>query len=129
MPDDLRTRLRAALTVAMKARDTAAVTAIRTALGAIDNAGAVPTTAGGPLLGDGPIAGAASGLGATEATRRELTADEVAAIVAAEATEREDAATGYERSGATDRATRLRAEAAVLRDVIAGDRIADPTSP
>jgi uncharacterized protein len=117
---DLPTRLRAALTPAMKSRDTAAVTAIRTALAAIDNAGSVVVAGDGPVLADGPIAGAVSGLGAGEVSRRELTADEMAAIVMVEVTEREDAAAGYERSGAADRAAQLRAEAAVLRAVIAG---------
>ena len=42
--DELSARLRAALTTAMKARDRSAVTALRAALAAIDNAGAVTPT-------------------------------------------------------------------------------------
>ena len=52
----LRQRLRQALVVAMKARDSMATTALRTTLGAIDNAEAVdisdrPTPKGGPIAG------------------------------------------------------------------------------
>ena len=51
MPDSpLRSRLRAALTAAMKARDTVAVTALRTTLAAIDNAGAVATVAAAQVI-------------------------------------------------------------------------------
>ena len=118
---DLTDRLRAALTVAMRSRDRDGVTALRTALGAIDNASAVDPGESGPAVADGPIAGAASGVGATEAARRELTDADVAAIVEAEIAERDAAATDYERAGRVDGAIHLRAEAAALRAVLAGD--------
>ena len=46
MGDDVETRLRAALREALKTRDVVAAFAIRSALGAIGNAGAVPADAG-----------------------------------------------------------------------------------
>ena len=124
---DLPARLRRALAEALRARDTIAVSALRSALGAIGNAEAVePGAAGlvGPGSPGGPgsphVAGAVAGLGAAEMARRALTAAEVEQIVRSEAAEREDAARGYERGGHADRAARLRREAQVLRSVVAG---------
>jgi uncharacterized protein len=116
--DELSARLRAALTPAMKARDRAAVTALRAALAAIDNAGAVAPTGEAAALSEGPIAGAVHGLGAAEATRRALTDDDIAALVWAEVTEREDAATGYEQAGRDEPAQQLRDEATALRQIL-----------
>jgi uncharacterized protein len=116
---ELPTRLRAALTTAMKARDTAAVTAVRAALAAIDNAGAVAPPGDARPLVDGPIAGAVSGLGAAEATRRDLSDDDIATLVWAEVSDREEAAAGYEQAGHDEHAQRLRQEAAALRAVLA----------
>jgi uncharacterized protein YqeY len=78
---DIRTRLRRALTEALKARDQEAVPALRSALSAIGNA---------------------------EAERRHLTEADVAAIVRAEAAEREAAASQYERAGHAGQAAGLR---------------------
>jgi uncharacterized protein len=110
----LRERLRAALPAAMKARDAAAVAALRSALAAVDNAEAVeaappPTAATHPDL-----AGTTVGVGATEAGRRDLEEAEVERLVRAEVTDRRAAAQAYERAGRHDRARRLRAEADVL---------------
>jgi uncharacterized protein YqeY len=116
--DELSARLRAALTTAMKARDRAAVTALRAALAAIDNAGAVAPTGEAAALSEGPIAGAVHGLGAAEATRRALTDDGIAALAWAEVTEREDAATGYEQAGRDEHAQQLRDEATALRQIL-----------
>jgi len=118
--DELPGRLRAALTTAMKARDTVRVTALRAALAAIDNAGAIAPTAAASASSEGPIAGAVAGLGAAEATRRALTDDDVAALVWAEVSEREEAADGYQQAGREDHAHRLRREAAALRAVLGG---------
>jgi uncharacterized protein len=137
--DDLRDRLRRALPPAMKARDRPAVTALRSALAAIDNAGAVDPTPTPPAdqapadqappdqglpdrgLPDRPqasaqltFAGTVAGVGATEVERRSLSQAQMEAIVRAEIADRETAATGYERAGQPDRAERLRAEAEVL---------------
>jgi uncharacterized protein YqeY len=116
--DEIPARLRAALKTAMKARDTATVTAMRAALAAIDNAGAVAPTGEAGTIPLGPIAGAVSGLGASEATRRALGDDDVAALVWTEVSEREEAADGYEQAGRDDHAQRLRDEAAALRHIM-----------
>ena len=115
MGDDIRTRMRRDLTAAMKARDRRAVATLRSTLAAIDNAEAVDATAGGGRpAGEGPIAGAALGVGAAEVERRVLTAAETEAIVRREVTERQGAAHAYERAGQAPHADRLRAEAELL---------------
>jgi uncharacterized protein len=64
---DLTTRLRRALAGALRARDTIAVSAFRSALGAIGNAEAVEPGVTAPAGSAGPhVAGAVSGLGAAE---------------------------------------------------------------
>lgn len=121
---DIRTRLRRALTAALKARDAGAVSALRSALGAIGNAEAVdPGTAepGQPgASGSIHFAGAAAGLGAAEAERRPLAEADVAAIVRAEAAERDAAASQYERSGHIGRAAELRRGTRALLDALDG---------
>lgn len=109
----MRQRLRSALTAAMRRRDRVAVSALRSGLAAIDNAEAVdrPADVNGSLA----IEQIAVGLGANEVGRRLLTEAEMAAIVGAEATDRDAAAGDYDRLGQPDRAAQLRAEAAVLR--------------
>jgi len=115
-------RLRLALAEALRARDTIAVSALRSALGAIGNAEAVEPGAAAPAGSGGPhVAGAVSGLGAAEAARRSLSPAQIEGIVRAEAAEREDAARGYEQAGHADRATRLRREARLLLAVLADD--------
>jgi uncharacterized protein len=105
--------LRRALTAALKARDTAAVAALRSALAAIENAGAVdPMHA--PAASSGPIAGAVAGLGAAEVARRALTPTEIRALVEAEVEQRRTAAREYADLGRPDHAERLQAEADVL---------------
>ncbi|MBO8192270.1 hypothetical protein ITI46_11415 [Streptomyces oryzae] len=96
----------------MRARDKAAVSALRATLAALDNAEAVPLEGAqlrGAALEQSPV-----GAGATEAARRELSEPGVADIVRAEATERLEAAAQLTAPAHADRAARLRAEAAVL---------------
>ena len=141
---DLHDRLRRALPAAMRARDRPAMTALRSALAAIDNAGAVDQPQASPRAGDptptgagpgptgpadaraapGPaaaeaanprFAGTVAGVGATEVERRNLSPAQVAAIVRTEIADREAAAAGYQRAGRPEEAERLRAEAGVLR--------------
>ncbi|RKN10902.1 hypothetical protein [Streptomyces radicis] len=100
----------------MRARDKAAVSALRATLAAVENAEAVPLDGAGPV--SGAIEDAPVGVGATEAARRELSEGDVADIVRAEAAERLDAAAGL--TGHADRAARLRAEAAVLLALLEG---------
>jgi uncharacterized protein len=108
----LRVRMRQALPEAMRARDKAAVSALRATLAALDNAEAVPADAAalhGLALEQAPV-----GVGVTEAARRELSDRDVAGIVRAEATERLDTAAQLTAPAHAERAARLRAGAAVL---------------
>jgi uncharacterized protein YqeY len=121
---DIAARLRRALTTALKARDKDAVSALRTALSAIGNAEAVdpgePGSGPPAAAGSAHLAGTAAGLGAAEAQRRQLTGADVAAIVRAEAAEREAAASQYERSGHAGQAAGLRHGTRALLDALDG---------
>lgn len=110
---DLQSRLRADLLSARKARDAAATAVLRSTLAAISNAEALPV-AEASLTGDGPIAGAATGVGVTEAVRRDLTDDDIRAIISDEQAERLSAATDLESHGAAEKGEQLRAEAELL---------------
>jgi uncharacterized protein YqeY len=96
----------------MKSGDRVAVAALRATLSAIDNAEAVERSAG--VDSNLAIEQLAVGVGAAEAERRDLTEDQVEAIVRGEIAEREAAAHAYDVAGRTEQATRLRAEIAVL---------------
>lgn len=104
----IRDRMRRDLTPAMRDRDMPKVRALRSALGAIDNAEAVPTTARA-----GAIEAAAVGVGATETARRELTDADVRDVLQQEVDERESAAIECAET-APEWAQKLRAEAAVI---------------
>ncbi|KGN31319.1 hypothetical protein N802_04315 [Knoellia sinensis KCTC 19936] len=112
--DDLRATMRTALRTAMKDRDRPATSALRSALGAIDNAEAVPTEPASFAAHDAPIAGAVVGLGATEAARRELTVEDVHSVLRAEIAERREVAGEIDAAGRPERAADLRREADVL---------------
>jgi uncharacterized protein YqeY len=112
-----RVRIRLALTAAMKARDTTAISALRSALSAIDNAEAADESEA-PAVQHGVIAGGVSGLGAGEVARRTLSASELGAIIRGEITDRQSEAVDRERTGHHDRAAALLAEAAVLAAVL-----------
>lgn len=108
----LRERMRQALPEAMRARDQVAVSALRGALAALDNAEAVPLNEAdlrGLALEQSPV-----GVGAAEAARRELSEGSMTDIVRAEAAERLETAARLTAPAHADRAARLRAEAAVL---------------
>jgi uncharacterized protein len=81
----IRKRLERVLREALQARDMVAVSAVRSALAALDNAQAVPapsaTGAGSPH-----VAGAVAGPRAGEAERRRLSESEAGDIVRAEVT-------------------------------------------
>jgi uncharacterized protein len=112
-----RTRLREALLSARKDRDAARVSALRSALSAIDNA----ETPDDVLLNaqsSETIAAGVVGLGAAEVTRRELSDTQIRDLVHAEIDERLAAARDYTAGGHTNRAASLRAEAAVLSDLL-----------
>lgn len=104
--------MRDALPEAMRARDKAAVSALRGTLAALDNAEAVPVDGAVPraaALEASPV-----GAGATEVARRELSEREMLDVVRAEAAERLEAAAHLTAPAHAARADRLRAEAAVL---------------
>ncbi|WP_243057080.1 GatB/YqeY domain-containing protein [Nocardioides sp. SR21] len=115
MPD-LQARLREDLTTALRARDRVTAGVLRTALSAIANAEAQPAPADTPvsLRTEGVIAGAATGLGAADVARRELTAADVRTIVAGERDERLASAADLDARGAAEAAAALRTEAALL---------------
>ncbi|WP_420121076.1 hypothetical protein [Nakamurella sp.] len=121
-PDHIRARLRSGLTAAMKARDKEAVAALRTALAAIDDAEAVPVPApaAGPAATGEYVAGTGVGLGSTEAARRELTLDDLHAVVRGQIDERVAEAATYDGLGRADAADRLRREAALLETYLPG---------
>ncbi|MEV6117786.1 hypothetical protein AB0L59_36310 [Streptomyces sp. NPDC052109] len=96
----------------MRARDKVAVSALRSALAALDNTEAVPvgaTALRGAALEQVPI-----GVGASEAARRELSEQDITDIVRAEADERLTLAAQFTAPAQAARSARLRAEAAVL---------------
>ncbi|MEU2928092.1 hypothetical protein ABZ636_24045 [Streptomyces sp. NPDC007251] len=96
----------------MRARDKAAVSALRATLAALDNAEAVVVDEAelrGVALEHSPV-----GVGVTEAARRELSERSVADVVRAEAAERLEVAARLTAPAQADRAAQLRAEAAVL---------------
>ena len=107
MAEPLRARLQTGLRRAVKTRDTDAVAALRSALGAIDNAEAVPSPASATGLTAGPIAGARRGAGAGDAPRRSLSEDDIRAIVVAEIAELRASAAQYRRLGRHQQAERL----------------------
>jgi uncharacterized protein YqeY len=115
--------MRAALTAALSSGDRAAVAALRSALAAVGNAeavdlGADASSVGRPAATGEHFAGARAGLRAGEAPRKELTAADVRQIMLTEITDRQSAATEYDRLGRGGQAERLRREADVLATVI-----------
>jgi uncharacterized protein len=112
----LRERMSVALTASMKARDRVAVAALRSALARVANAEAVPVET---VPRAGAIEQARVGAGAADAPRRELTEAEVHEIVEAEVAEHENAARHLTDVGRPDDAARVRAEADVLRALLA----------
>ena len=121
-----RATLRDALLAARKTRDATRVSALRSALSAIDNAGAVPTATLGTATPvdtdpDAPssrkIAGGVVGLGASEVARRQLSETQIRGLLRAEIDERLVAAREIDESH-TERAATLRAEAAVISDLL-----------
>jgi uncharacterized protein len=115
--DEWRTRLRTALLTARKDRDTARVSALRSALSAIDNA-ETPDGAQLDAPSSGHIAGGVVGLGAAEVTRRQLSDTQIRELVRAEINERLSAAGEFSTGGHEERATMLRTEAAALSDLL-----------
>ena len=112
-----RSRLRDALLAARKGRDAARVSALRSALSAIDNA-ETPDDVAVYASASPTIAGAVSGLGAAEVARRELSDSQIRDLLRAEVDERLTAARQVTAGGHAERAATLLAEAAVLADML-----------
>ncbi len=106
--DALRANLSAELRAALKQRDALHIKTLRALLHAMDNASAVPTPAGLPSRYTGP----------SEVPRRELTLDDVRALFRAEMLAGERAALELERAGAPERAAELRAQAALMAQLV-----------
>lgn len=110
----LRSLMRADLRAAMKERRRETVSALRTALAAIDNAEAVQAPGTPADQGSEHVAGASAGVGSAEAARRVLSADDVRALLRAQIAERHTEAGVYETGGQGEAAARLRREADAL---------------
>ncbi|GAA5056819.1 GatB/YqeY domain-containing protein [Nocardia callitridis] len=106
----LRARMRAALTTAMKSRDRQAISALRSALGAIDNAEAVD----GTEHRAGAVEDSSVGVGSTEVRRRDLSESDIEQIVRTAIAERRTVADEYDGLGQAEHAAALRAEAETL---------------
>ena len=115
----LRAALRRGLTAALKARDSDALAALRTALAAIDNAEAVPAPATSASATSAHIAGARGGLGSSEAARRQLSASELHAILRSQIDEHSREAVRYEALGHAAAAERLLRQARGLATYLA----------
>lgn len=107
----------------MKARDKPAVSALRSALAAIDNAEAVRLDAAPAAdTASADVAGAVAGVGSAEVPRRDLSPAEVHAVVRNAISERETAAAHYHSAGRTDAAEGLRYEVQVLSSFVDGEQ-------
>jgi uncharacterized protein len=112
-----RRTLRDELLAARKDRDATRVSALRSALSAIDNA-ETPDGVDLDAPSSGTIAGGVVGLGATEVARRVLSDAQIRELVHAEIDERLTAARDFTAGGHPERAAMLRAEAAVLSGLL-----------
>src|SRR5690242_11753021 len=102
----LRARLSEDVRAAIKARDRARITALRTLTAALDNATAVPVEdRRGPM----PSASA-------EVPRKALTEDDLRAILQREIAERYNAVFVFESHGCVEEGLELRAEIAIFED-------------
>ena len=108
MANSLRRQLSGDLLLAMKAKDTIAISALRSVLSALDNASAVPaSTVAAPVFGRN-----------SDVPRRDLSDTDCQNIISAEVSARAMAAEEYARFGRDDAAARLRAEQAVVERYI-----------
>ncbi len=106
-----------ALTAAMKRMDAGAVAALRATLAAIANAEAVDPDRSG-VAPAGAVEASAVGVGAADAARRTLSAEDVTMLVQGEIAALDSAASEYHCFGSHDEGERLLAQAAVLRSVL-----------
>ena len=106
----LRERLEADLKTAMRERDRTRVSILRTTMSALSNAEAVDSSASRPQRG----------VYASEVARRELTDDEILAVLERERAELLASVGEYEAGGQHDAAAELRTKAAVLDGYLGG---------
>ena len=99
----------------MRARDRVAVAALRSALAAVANAEAVHIDT---LPRAGAVEHAQVGAGSADAPRRELTEDDVRAVVVAEVAEHDHAALHLAEVGRPDEARVAAGQADVLRRLL-----------
>jgi uncharacterized protein len=102
----------------MRERDRAAVSVLRTTVAAIENAEAVPVDESRTATTSADVAGAAVGLGVTEAERRVLDDTAERSLVAAEVQSLVEAEAAYAVAGDSARARDAAAGAALLRAVL-----------
>jgi uncharacterized protein YqeY len=114
-----RQKLRPLLLAARKERDALRVSALRSALSAIDNA-ETPDNGDLDVPTGGAVAGSVPGLGAAEVPRRVLTDAAIRTLLRTEVDERMVAAEQMNAAGHPDRAVALRAEAAALAELLGG---------
>lgn len=118
----LRESLDAELAAALRGRDRAVASAVRSALSALANAEAVPVEAEPDTRGGAEhFAGSVAGLGAGEAGRTLLTEEQQRAIVAGEAAELNGHAERLVRLCRRDEADGARRGAQVLNRVLGAD--------
>lgn len=118
----LRDSLDAELAAALRGRDRAVASAVRSALSALANAEAVPVEAALDTRGGTEqFAGSVPGLGAVEVARRLLTEEQQRAIVAGEVAELDGHAERLARLCRRDEADGARRAAQVLKRVLGSD--------
>lgn len=105
MSQTLVDRLRAELREAMRHRDRELVAALRGTLAAVDNA----TSQGVVAPRAGAIEASAAGLSAADVSRRQLTDEDIEALVRSEIADRAAAAAELEAAGRDERAQAMRA--------------------
>lgn len=96
--------MQADLTAAIRRRDRDVISVLRTTLTAIGNAEAVDASGSEPQVG----------IGANEADRRELTEEEIAALVLGERDRLHELSAEMSQIGQSEEAARLHAQAAIL---------------
>ena len=119
MTGSVRAAVRRELDTALKARDRTAISALRAALGALDNA-EVADPAAAPPMESGVIAGGVAGLGAGEVARRELSDAEQRDLLRAEVIKWRAVAEQFERAGRPDDAQQQHAQADVVSRLLDG---------
>ncbi len=111
----MKSRLRGALTVAMKEKNTSEASLLRVLIAAIDNAEAPPARPERPSLVHHDFWD-----GSAEVERLFLDEDRVRAIISNEIATRQCAADEFDRLGKADRADRLRREIAIAKRYLEG---------